>query len=34
MFFLLQMAQKDEIITTEVILEFHLSPEETKMVRC
>lgn len=31
---LLQMTQKDDIVTTEVILEFHMGPEETKMVRC
>lgn len=28
----LQMTQKDEVVTTEVILEFHMGPEETKMV--
>ena len=32
--FLLQMIQKDDIITTENILEFHMGPEETKMVKC
>lgn len=27
------MTQKDDIVTTEVILEFHMGPEETKMAR-
>ncbi|XP_044054925.1 trafficking protein particle complex subunit 8 isoform X2 [Siniperca chuatsi] len=29
----LGMSQKDDIVTTEVILEFHMGPEETKMAR-
>ncbi|KAM3876034.1 trafficking protein particle complex subunit 8 [Diretmus argenteus] len=29
----LSMAQKDDVITTEVIPEFHMSPEETKVAR-
>ncbi|KAJ4943295.1 hypothetical protein JOQ06_005798, partial [Pogonophryne albipinna] len=28
-----QMKQKDDIVTTEIILEFHLGPEETKLAR-
>lgn len=27
------MTQKDDIVTTEVIQEFQMGPEETKMVR-
>lgn len=30
--FLLQMTQKDDIVTSETIQEFQLGPEETKMV--
>lgn len=30
--FHLQMAQKDDIVTTETIQEFHIGQEETKMV--
>ncbi|XP_067454174.1 trafficking protein particle complex subunit 8 isoform X1 [Thunnus thynnus] len=29
----LGMTQKDDIVTTEIILEFHMGPEETKMAR-
>ncbi|XP_076583417.1 trafficking protein particle complex subunit 8 isoform X2 [Chaetodon auriga] len=29
----LEMTQKDDVVTTEVILEFHMGPEEIKMAR-
>jgi len=29
----LQTTQKDDVVTTEIILEFLLGPEETKVVR-
>lgn len=28
------MKPKDDTVTTETILEFHMGPEETKVVRC
>lgn len=32
--FILQVNQKDDTVSTDTILEFHMGPEETKMVRC